>query len=63
MTTERMLELLILGKFMSRYESMSLQAKEFATKRISISQMMDRYSVLEEEFLESYVIDNAEKSE
>lgn len=53
MTTERMLELLILNKFMDR----SPKVKGLTEKMISIPQ------VLEKEFLNPYVIDNAEKSE
>lgn len=47
MTTERMLELLILNKFMDRYNDMSPKVK----------------GLTEKEFLDPYVIDNAEKSE
>lgn len=61
MTTERMLELLILNKFMDRYNDMSPKVKGLAEKMISIPQV-ERY-MLEKEFLDPYVIDNAEKSE
>lgn len=61
MTTERMLELIILNKFMDRYNNMSPQA--LTCEKIRISQMEERRLMLEEEFLDPYVIDNAEKSE
>lgn len=61
MTTERMLELLILNKFMDRY--MSPKVKGLTEKVISIPQVEERRYMLEKEFLDPYVIDNAEKSE
>ena len=63
MTTERMLELIILNKFMDRYNNMSPQVKALTCEKIRISQMEERRLMLEEEFLNPYVIDNAEKSE
>lgn len=63
MTTERMLELLILNKFMDRYNDMSPKVKGLAEKMISIPQVEERRYMLEKEFLDPYVIDNAEKSE
>lgn len=62
MTTERMLELLILNKFMDRY-NMSPKVKGLTEKMISIPQVEERRYMLEKEFLNPYVIDNAEKSE
>lgn len=61
MTTERMLELLILNKFMGRYNDMSPKVKGLT--EISIPQVEERRYMLEKEFLDPYVIDNAEKSE
>jgi hypothetical protein len=63
MTTERMLELIILNKFMDRYNNMSSQVKTLTCKTISISEMEERRLLLEEEFLEPYVIDNAPKGD
>ena len=63
MTTERMLELLILNKFMDRYNDMSPKVKGLTCEKIRISEMGERRLMLEEEFLDPYVIDNAEKSE
>lgn len=63
MTTERMLELIILNKFMDRYNNMSSQVKTLTCKTISISEMEERRLLLEEEFLEPYVIDNASKGD
>ena len=63
MTTERMLELLILNKFMDRYNNMSPQVKALTCLQLCISKMDERRFMLEEEFLNPYVIDNAEKSE
>lgn len=48
---------------MGRYNNMSLQAKALTCEKIRISQMEERRLMLEEEFLDPYVIDNAEKSE
>ena len=58
-----MLELIILNKFMDRYNNMSSQVKTLTCKTISISEMEDRRLLLEEEFLEPYVIDNAPKGD
>ena len=63
MTTERRLELIILNKFMDRYNNMSSQVKTLTCKTISISEMEERRLLLEEEFLEPYVIDNAPKGD
>lgn len=63
MTTERMLELLILNKFMDRYNDMPPKVKGLTEKMISIPQVKERRYMLEKEFLDPYVIDNAEKSE
>ena len=58
-----MLELIILNKFMDRYNNMSSQVKALTCKTISISEMEERRLLLEEEFLEPYVIDNAPKGD
>mgnify|MGYP006862570714 FL=1 len=58
-----MLELIILNKFMDRYNNMSSQVKTLTCKTISISEMEERRLLLEEEFLEPYVIDNAPKGD
>lgn len=63
MATERMLELIILNKFMDRYNNMSSQVKTLTCETISISEMEERRLLLEEEFLEPYVIDNAPKGD
>ena len=63
MTTERMLELIILNKFMDRYNNMSSQVKTLTCETLSISEMEERRLLLEEEFLEPYVIDNAPKGD
>lgn len=46
---------------MDRYNNMSPQA--LTCEKIRISEMEERRLMLEEEFLDPYVIDNAEKSE
>lgn len=61
MTTERMLELIILNKFMDRYNNMSPQAKTLICEKICISKMDERILMLEEEFLAPYVIDNTSR--
>lgn len=48
---------------MDRYNNMSLQVKALTCEKIRISEMGERRLMLEEEFLDPYVIDNAEKSE
>ena len=58
-----MLELIILNKFMDRYNNMSSQVKTLTCETISISEMEERRLLLEEEFLEPYVIDNALKGD
>lgn len=58
MTTERMLELLLIGKLL---ENMTRQ--EILDEGYSAQALEDRATELVEEFLEPYVIDNAEKSE
>ena len=58
-----MLELIILNKFMDRYNNMSSQVKTLTCKTISISEMEERRLLLEDEFLEPYVIDNAPKGD
>lgn len=58
-----MLELIILNKFMDRYNNMSSQVKTLTCEIISISEMEERRLLLEEEFLEPYVIDNAPKGD
>lgn len=58
MTTERMLELLLIGKLL---ENMTHQ--EILDEGYSAQALEDRATELVEEFLEPYVIDNAEKSE
>jgi hypothetical protein len=58
-----MLELIILNKFMDRYNNMSSQVKTLTCETISISEMEERRLLLEEEFLEPYVIDNAPKGD
>ena len=51
------------NKFMDRYNNMSSQVKTLTCKTISISEMEERRLLLEEEFLEPYVIDNALKGD
>ena len=51
------------NKFMDRYNNMSSQVKTLTCETISISEMEERRLLLEEEFLEPYVIDNAPKGD
>ena len=48
---------------MDRYNNMSSQAKALTCETISISEMEKRRLLLEEEFLEPYVIDNTPKGD
>lgn len=48
---------------MDRYNDMSPKVKGLTEKMISIPQVEERRYMLEKEFLDPYVIDNAEKSE
>lgn len=61
MTTERMLELIILNMFMDRYRDMAPQVRALTEETISISQIDERRYILEREFLAPYVIDNTPK--
>lgn len=63
MTTERMLELLILTNLMERYVELPVEAYQLIQFKYSIKDVEARRIELEEEFLKPYVIDNAEKSE
>lgn len=63
MTPERMLELIILTNLMERYVELPTEAYQLAQFRYAIESMEARRKELENEFLEPYVIDNAEKSE
>ena len=57
------MQIYILNKFMDRYNDMSPKVKGLTEKMISIPQVEERRYMLEKEFLDPYVIDNAEKSE
>ena len=61
MTTERMLELIILNKFMDRYNNMPPQAKALICEKICISKVDERILMLGEEFLAPYEIDNTSR--
>lgn len=60
MTTERMLELIILQNIAKGWVGSKLIVNR---KMYSLSKLSRRLQELEEEFLNPYVIDNAEKSE
>lgn len=62
MTTERMLELLILKIILKDYDAYS-NYRKVMNKRFSISKMEERYKELGDEFLKPYAIDTTEKSE
>lgn len=61
MTTERMLELIILNNLVKRYLELPIESYRLIGK--SIEKVISRRNELEEEFLKPYVIANAEKSE
>lgn len=60
MTTERMLELILLQNIAKGWVGSKLIVNR---KMYSLSKLSRRLQELEEEFLNPYVIDNAEKSE
>lgn len=60
MTTERMLELILLRNIVKGWMGSKLIVNR---KMYSLSKLSRRLRELEEEFLNPYVIDNAEKSE
>lgn len=60
MTTERMLELILLKNIAKGWVGSKLIVNR---KMYSLSKLSRRLQELEEEFLNPYVIDNAEKSE
>lgn len=63
MTTERMLELIILNNLMKRYLELPIESYQLIEERFSVEKVISRRNELEEEFLKPYVIANAEKSE
>ena len=63
MTTERMLELIILNNLVERYLELPIESYQLIEKRFSVGKVISRRNELEEEFLKPYVIANAEKSE
>lgn len=66
MTTERMLELICLTKFLERELSQASNNPYYATvlnRYYNMDSIQNRASELESELLNPYVIDNAEKSE
>lgn len=62
MTTERMLELLILKRILEDYDNYP-KYKKVIDEYFNISKMEERYKELGDEFLKPYAIDNTEKSE
>ncbi len=63
MTTERMLELIILNNLVKRYLELPTESYQLIEERFSVEKVISRRNELEEEFLKPYVIANAEKSE
>jgi hypothetical protein len=63
MTTERMLELIILNNLVKRYLELPIESYQLIEERFSVEKVISRRNELEEEFLKPYVIANAEKSE
>lgn len=63
MTTERMLELIILNNLVDRYLELPMESYQLIEERFSVEKVISRRNELEEEFLKPYVIANAEKSE
>lgn len=63
MTTERMLELIILNNLMERYLELPTESYQLIEEKFSVEKVISRRNELEEEFLKPYVIANAEKSE
>lgn len=63
MTTERMLELIILNNLVERYLELPIESYRLIEERFSVEKVISRRNELEEEFLKPYVIANAEKSE
>lgn len=63
MTTERMLELIILNNLVKRYLELPIESYQLIEERFSVGKVISRRNELEEEFLKPYVIANAEKSE
>lgn len=63
MTTERMLELIILNNLVERYLELPTESYQLIEEKFSVEKVISRRNELEEEFLKPYVIANAEKSE
>lgn len=63
MTTERMLELIILNNLVERYLELPIESHQLIEEKFSVEKVISRRNELEEEFLKPYVIANAEKSE
>lgn len=63
MTTERMLELIILNNLVERYLELPMESYQLIEEKFSVEKVISRRNELEEEFLKPYVIANAEKSE
>lgn len=63
MTTERMLELIILNNLVKRYLELPIESYQLIEEKFSVEKVISRRNELEEEFLKPYVIANAEKSE
>lgn len=63
MTTERMLELIILNNLVKRYLELPIESYQLIGEKFSVEKVISRRNELEEEFLKPYVIANAEKSE
>lgn len=63
MTTERMLELIILNNLVKRYLELPTESYQLIEEKFSVEKVISRRNELEEEFLKPYVIANAEKSE
>lgn len=66
MINEKMLEFISLNIFLTKYKNISKELPDYSklfNQKYDINAIVQRLTTLEKEFLQPYVIDNAEKSE
>lgn len=66
MINEKMLEFISLNIFLTKYKNISKELPDYSklfNQKYDINAIVRRLTTLEKEFLQPYVIDNAEKSE
>ena len=66
MINEKMLEFISLNIFLTKYKNISKELPDYSklfNQKYDINAIVQRLTTLEKEFLQPYVIDDAEKSE